>query len=145
SWGKGGGGINSGGMKDWDGSFPGLEKRASLRGCSRKSVKNCGLNNTYLFQSRSGSIESRNSHSKPRSCIHGGACGILPARNGNAAPTARSGQERNSRNSYTQISCFGQPKPTKTIEAPELRISFTTWSFSGRVRQRNLEGIVPAT
>src|SRR5262249_33860817 len=117
-----------------EGSLPRSANGTNPSRCRSSSARNCGFNNRYLFQRRSGSLENRNNHSSPRSCIQRGACWIVPARNGNAAPTARSGQERNSRNSYTHISCCGQPKPTKMIEAPDFRISSIIWSLSGSVR-----------
>jgi hypothetical protein len=103
-----------------------------------------GLNRRYLRQSRRGSLQSRKSHSNPRSCIHCGACFRVPARNGNAAPTARTGTFKRPRNSYAHTSWRGHPSPAKTICAPDCLILPAIWSAVSELIRPNVEGAVPA-
>src|SRR5690349_1881027 len=79
--------LELGGCKSW------LEKRC-LRERGRSPVSSrrtspaaFGIEIRYRRQRRAGSVDRRNSHSSPFSCIQRGAWRVLPQLKSNAAPT----------------------------------------------------------
>src|SRR6202040_2399927 len=81
------------------GGLPPLRKRKTPSACSKSRNRYIGFRSKYRLQRRRGSLEKRNSHSRPRSCIHRGACRSVPPSKGKAAPTAIIGTSSKPRNS----------------------------------------------
>ena len=98
--------------------------------CIKKWYTNLGLCFRYRFHSRPGSVASLNIHSVPVRCIIRGACFFVMPKKTKTAPIPIMTQLIFPLCSAIQYSCFGHPKPTKRIFAPDSLISFTYLSSS---------------